>query len=202
MRLQPLSHRCGPENIVWDYKKGEVICSKCGTIIDRIYSLDNVNSGTSDETRYSFVYKEKYYRWIKNKEKSYKKFKIILNKINKIKSKTNKIEINNDSFEYYIKTGKQIFILKNKNENNKIFNDEEILEIIEKFIKKDPILNSRTRRAKVAAALIIKSLTVNGKSNKKLANKVLKEISQKTGTSISQVRRLYNYIIDKDKNTK
>ncbi|BDB97169.1 TFIIB-type zinc ribbon-containing protein [Saccharolobus caldissimus] len=71
---------CGSSEIIWNEKKGEVVCGVCGTVIDIIYSYSMTESDTEE-----IVIDNKYYKdEIKIKESRVKEFMKNENNIRKI----------------------------------------------------------------------------------------------------------------------
>ena len=190
------AHTCSKNYLVWDYQRGEVICTKCGMVVEErlLIETSSKKEKIRDNIKMYNQFISNYNNIIRNKNIKYNKFKKILNKLRKINSLTKKtqgnlIKIDEESFEQYVRTGSSVLVIKKTSKQlEQIFSDPEIKSIVERKIKKNPRLNSRTFRSKVAIALIIKEMEA-GKT--KLSLKDLREIAVKTGTSVSHVKRLY-----------
>ena len=75
---------CGSSELIWDYKTGDVVCSKCASVIDKIYYTDLYEISdditvTSKYVYYDFFRKFKRYNEYKRKiEKNEKKIRKIV----------------------------------------------------------------------------------------------------------------------------
>ena len=200
-------HKCGAENLVWDFHRGEIICIKCGTVVERIIEYENssINSSIREGshpmyTSYNpgvMTKPTKYVdvsSWIKSRERTYKKFRKLLANIKHMGSSKNKnYRINEKAFLYYLKTGKRIKVLEDADSGEKSVKlSNDVKAVLESFVKNDPKLNSRTYRAKLAIALILSELVNKRKS--KLTLEELRTISANSGTSLSHVKRMYYFI--------
>ncbi|MBP1358267.1 MAG: TFIIB-type zinc ribbon-containing protein, partial [Sulfolobus sp.] len=71
---------CHGNEIVWDYKTGDLVCTSCGSVIDKIYSYENNVSNEDIMIIPKYVYTD-FYRKIEK----YKKIE------NKLKNNTHQI---------------------------------------------------------------------------------------------------------------
>jgi len=176
---------CKSQKLVWDYKRGDVICSSCGLIVDTIYVNHNHLSKDNELT-----FKEKKYNGERKVLKMLahddiaKKFNLYMNFLN---NKRVKLMFETKALTEYI-YGKRapVKILVKKGTNI----DEEIkckLKTIIDIINKYPRLASRTDRAKYALAYMVYSLINTGKVD-------IYEISKKFNLSVTHAKRLYNQL--------
>ncbi len=173
--------------LIWDYKSGDIICSSCGLVVDRIVDCrvkvydeeENINKNSRETTS------------SKKLSRAYIIYKKILKRI---KDNQRELEVDSQAFtEYAIGRRGHVRILVAKRTLKALEylkKDSEVQYILDNVVRKIPILNSRTDRARIAAALIIKTLI----KKKKLDANEFKIISEATGISASHARRLYALI--------
>lgn len=184
---------CKSDNILWDYKAGTVVCCNCGLVIDYIYEetkqkygtdlILNFNTKTYNKTKYrvSEIY------IIKSRIKMYHKLVYRTKEYYKIARKLKKksIVLDEKAFREYLE-GKRghVRLFRHKHITLAENIPEKVREIIKKIIDNDPVLASRTERAKIALAYIILGLLENG------GNLNLHKIAKTTSLSVTHVKRL------------
>ena len=184
---------CKSDNILWDYKAGTVVCCNCGLVIDYIYeepkqkySTDctlNLNTKMYNKTKYriSEIY------IIKSRIKMYHKLVYRTKEYYRITRKLKKksIILDEEAFKEYLE-GKRghVRLFRHKYITSTKNIPEKIREIIKKIIDNDPVLASRTERAKIALAYIILGLLEND------GNLNLHKIAKSTSLSVTHVKRL------------
>jgi len=158
---------CGGE-LVWDYRTGDVICSSCGAVVDRIYVEEKTNQAEERMVRIG--------RNASTAPKSYRMFRSVYRRM----SSGRKLTINNDSFQSFLKTGKHVGVLEHpvNQELRRILSSDEELSMIYRKIERSHAFSGRTMRTKVAAAMIIRSYRHGGEKEVK---RDLGEISRVTG---------------------
>ncbi len=174
---------CGSTSILWDYKNGIIVCSNCGLVIDNVYDYtvyynqDQNNHGTRKIRLISE------YQYIKMKSRRYRDIHNRLKILEPLISRKLKryLTIDEKALKEYLNGLRpHVKIFKYHKE---IQASIEAKILIEKVINKDPVLTSRTDRAKIALALIILDILSNGKPD-------IYKIARKTSISVTHVRRL------------
>ncbi len=174
---------CGNVNLVWDYVRGEVVCPKCGTVVDNIYVDDR-------PTRTDLIYKP-----VKGKEiglsKVTREYLTLLDGIKKNRRLSGKGFIDAKSFMEYVEGRRgKVGIIKVRLPSKSLKRNAALAKVL-RIIRKYPRLNSRTERAKYALGLIaIHAVTKNSLS--------VEEISRATGLSGMHVRRLIKVALKSD----
>lgn len=170
---------CGSLDVEWRYERGELVCRNCGLIIDIIMEkpLNKIENN-------SFILWRSYRRYIKNKERSYEKFSKLRSKI----KNRDDLFIDPCVFTDYLLhshvKGRRIYkSLRNQKALQTLQDNQELKSIIEKIVSKDPVLASRTVRGKIAIAYTLLLLQKGLKPKPR-------EISEKTGVSMTQARRI------------
>ncbi len=174
---------CGSRRIVWDMERGEVVCSDCGTVIDRIYvnqinisdpeylgRQDHQLSGKAGHAPTLSKYTLMYLRLLK-KIKSSKRLR--------------NIEIDFERFKSALsEDGSQVKVLRRKKElvDAALSRDRRIKAVL-KVMLRFPRLYSRTDRAKVAIAMLALALALGREAN-------ARKVAEESGVSVMHVRRL------------
>ncbi len=183
---------CG-SYLVWDYTTGDVICSSCGVVVDRIV----VSTGTINLTHEESYQDDK--RQASRRSMGYVKagnvYRKYMTVARHLLARGSDFEINEKNFEEYLqgKRGHVRLIISSKSREALKYaeRDAEVKKILREIIPKIPSLNSRTDRARVAAALLIKLLL----NKNRVSSTDLRKVSQTTGVSASHIRRLYNTVM-------
>ncbi len=178
---------CYSNEIVWDIRAGVVVCANCGLVIDNIYygydiPLSTIHYQTIELKHYSNHASDLMLRV--NQEKVQKVLELIdvIKKKPYLKLDTQAVE------EFLIGKRPPIKLLKRRKNDLKLLDGRKYIDfIINKVIDRDPILASRTERAKVALALIIKDLIIHGSVRRSYISKV-------TGLSKTHIHRLINLV--------
>ncbi len=181
---------CGSTSILWDYKNGSVICGNCGLVIDNIYDYTHRSREQNDYYSYKPRLISDYQR-ITKRNRRYKNMYNRLKMLKPIISRRLKryLVIDEKALKEY---------LNGLRPHVKIFKYHKEIQIpietkiiIEKIINKDPVLTSRTDRAKIALALIILDMLNNGKPD-------IRKIAKETFISVTHVRRLTKLIEERN----
>jgi len=178
---------CLSNEIVWDIRAGVVVCANCGLVIENIYygydiPLSTIHHQTMELKHYSSHVGE-----LRLKVDQVKVQKV-LELIDTIKKKPY-LKLDTQAVEEFL-IGKRppIKLLKRRKVDLKPLSERKYIDfIIDRIIDKDPILASRTERAKVALALIIKDLIIHGSVRRSYISKV-------TGLSKTHIHRLINLV--------
>lgn len=185
---------CKDDNVLWDYKTGTIVCGNCGLVIDYIYelprqrydlgSIHSLNIRMYNKARYRISEIQTIRSKIKIHHKLIHRTKEYQRIIRKLKKKS--ITIDEEAFKEYLE-GKRGHVKLFRHKHLALTKNipEKIEEIIKKVIDNDPILASRTERAKIALAYIILGLLVENNDNLDL-----RRIAKNTSLSITHVKRL------------
>jgi len=153
---------CGSSEIVWDYKTGDMVCSKCASVIDKIY-YDNLYE-TSDDVVITPKYA--YYNFFKKLERlnEYKE------KIKKNKRKLRKTIIYNGSS-----------IKESSLNTMKILENNERLLILYDIMDTLPQFRSKNSKYKLAVGIYLldKKEFNKLKRNLNISDKYMKKILSK-----------------------
>ncbi len=176
---------CRSTDIIWDYRNGYIICTNCGLVLDRIYvkCIDRKKNEINNRKLISEVFGER-----KRKQEYYKKnnrVRRITRIINEIKSRPYLTLDTNAVNEYLL--GKRPHVKLFKYKTWAPNNDLILKQIIEKVVNNDPVLASRTERAKWAIAKILVQLSTNKSVD-------VKSIANETKLSVTHIRRLISVI--------
>ncbi len=164
---------------MWDYQRGDIVCTKCGLVIDKILTTDTkvITQATNQQD-------------IRRKERGIKlsrytiEYLKLLEKTKNMKGKV-KVRINSlQDIENCRVRQVKVFYREFNEEKMKDRNVTKIMKIMSKY----PKLKSRTDRAKLAIALI--TLYLITKSN----NIPYSTIQNDTGLSRVHIRRLIREI--------
>ena len=173
---------CGSKELIWDYSSGYIICSDCGSVLDRIYeqTLLRLNEGLEDSVVSSSI-------------KGNVKLKPItiryLELLEKVKNKKRRLSIDSKAFLEYAEGKRPLVKVLTRNYNREVLLREDVRKVIN-LMKKYPRLNSRTDRAKIAIALIAIRM-----ANKEAINSaILKGIIHDTSLSKAHIRRLIKLV--------
>ncbi len=170
---------CGSQNLVWDYQRGEVVCTCCGTVVERIY----VNASIHSEHYVEIQQRNSRINGLVPKlRKATKDYLRILESIRNKKD----VVIDVNAFWEYQKTGRRVKLLKKKF-STELVNDSAI-RIAMDVLKKYPKLSARTDRAKIAIAVLAISLVKGTKLNTSL-------LTKKVGLSKVHVKRLEKLVL-------
>lgn len=185
-------HECGSTNIMWDYRTGSIVCCNCGLVLDIIYEYKPLKPymeksrevKTFNETKptisKAYIIKQRIDKHYRRNYRIKETLKI-LSKINK-----KNLVIDEKALQEYL-DGKRGHVKILKHEAG-IKLDDTIKILVEKVINSDPILASRTERAKVAIAYLLLKIV----SNEHELN--LHEVAKKTSLSVTHVKRLLSLI--------
>jgi hypothetical protein len=164
---------CGQQDIIWDYARGDIVCTYCGTVVDKIY----VN----------MIKKEEPFNQAKDvsqpglKKETREFFKLL----SRIKGKN--LEIDTRAFEAFIK-GKRpavkMFVRSGFKSRVDVDND---VRVALRIICKYPRLASRTDRAKLAIATVAVYLARDSRVE-------ISKIAKEYGLSRIHMRRLINVL--------
>ncbi len=177
---------CGSTSILWDYKNGSIVCGDCGLVIDNIYDYTYRIQEQNDY----YNCKPKLisdYQYITKRSRRYKNMYSRLKMLKPIISRRLKryLIIDEKALKEYLNGLRSHVKIFKYHKEIRIPVETKI--IIEKVIDKDPVLTSRTDRAKIALALIILDILNNGKPN-------IRKIARETFISVTHVRRLSKLI--------
>jgi transcription initiation factor TFIIIB Brf1 subunit/transcription initiation factor TFIIB len=186
VKKKVVTERCPYCNgiLVWDYRTGDVVCSRCGAVIDRIFVMER------DIQRDEAVSREAR-RGLPKTPKSYKMFVKMYDRISKGRKN---IYINNTRFADVMNGGKQVRVYdspRNNASKKTVEEDPLVRDILEKVVRRNPRLASRTERGKVAAALLIKMLLIE---KEKASSKLFREVASKSGASVGHIKRIYREV--------
>lgn len=179
---------CHSTNTIWDYKNGYIVCANCGLVLDRIY-IEHIDKNIINDNKLSnrvlisnmFDERKKRHEYHK-KSSRLKKIMKLLNEVKLRPYLTLDTEAVN---EYLLGKRSHVKLFRYKTWTPK--SDLVLKQIIEKVINKDPILASRTDRAKWAIARILVQLSIDKKID-------MKRIANETKLSITHVRRLVSVV--------
>ncbi len=187
-KIMLICPECHSTNIIWDHRNGYIVCTNCGLVLDRIY-VNQVDKNTikdiklSSKCLISNVYDERQKR--ERYRKRNNRLRRITKILNEIKARPYLILDTKAVNEYLL--GKRphvkLFRYKTWTPNS----DMVLKQVIEKVVNNDPILASRTERAKWAIARILIQLSVNKKVD-------VKSIASETKLSVTHVRRLVSMV--------
>ncbi len=187
---------CGLGPIVWDWSRGDVICSSCGVVIDRIYdesheTISKRNSKDEGEGKgpggiRMRIIREKENLLRRKYIKSIRRIDVYASIVVKRKG----IIVNEEAFkEYLMGLRPRVRILAHEKdyELKKVLNENPALQRMFRLIDKVPKLSSRTFRGKFAAAYILHELARDAVPD-------IDTIAKITGLSSVHVRRITNEI--------
>ncbi len=145
---------CGGE-LVWEYERGEVTCSKCGLVVDRIYYYGPPRVNEDEVLAMHNELKKRARRLDKRRYKLYlKRYRMAQRYVK------NKPWIEVD-YDKVVETGRMVYtmrshasIIAEKNIKERKL-DKPLEKIIETLREKYPIALARTHRSKYALAYII-----------------------------------------------
>lgn len=171
---------CGSQDVVWDFKNGFVVCSSCGSVLERIYSAPSVRLETARlSVRERYVNASE----LSDKLRRVKTFRSVRSKMKKPD-----LALDNVAFAEYL-AGKRghvkLYVKKSSAERlRKLTELPEVKEAL-RTIEKYPLLASRTDRVKVASALIYLIAKKGGK-----LSSALRLASRLTGASEVHLKRV------------
>ncbi len=179
---------CHSTNIIWDHKNGYVVCTNCGLVLDRIY-VEHLDKTIIKDTKLN---NKSLISNVFNKRKRRQEYRKRNNRLRKITKILNEIKtrpyltLDTKAVNEYLlgkRSHVKLFKYKTWTPNNNLI----LKRIIEKVINNDPILASRTERAKWAIAKILVQLSINEKVD-------IKSIANETKLSITHIRRLISVV--------
>lgn len=171
---------CGSQDVVWDFKNGFIVCSSCGSVLERIYSSPSVRA---EITRLSARERHVSASELGDRLRRVKTFRSVRNKIKKPD-----LALDDAAFAEYL-AGKRghvkLYVKKSSAERLRKLTElpevKEALRIIEEY----PLLASRTDRVKVASALIYLIAKKGGR-----LSSALRLVSRLTGASEVHLKRV------------
>ncbi len=178
---------CGSTNIIWDYKNGVLVCAECGIVIDRIYVQYEKRKNIEVRKNHNYLLSKAFDRKEQRKEYSRKRKRLrkMSRLLNEVKDKPHLAVDMKAVKEYLMGERAHVKLFKHKKWRPK--NDLLLKKIIDNIVNNDPILASRTERAKWAIAKIFLQLVTNRKVD-------TRSIANETKLSITHVRRLINVV--------
>ncbi len=185
---------CGGE-LVWDYERGEVTCSRCGLVVDRIYyygpprMTEEVREKERESLRRHYPKRNKEFREYRiHRARYYMARKYVEDKP--------WLEVDYDKV---IETGKMIHSIKSKAtiEAEKNIGEKDLWEPINRTLKlieeTYPIALARTKRSKYALAYIVYKYI---KEKKYPSDREVVEIFKISGTSYKRLLKVADKIIN------
>ncbi len=178
---------CGSTNIIWDSRTGYIVCSECGIVIDRIYVQHTDKKIIENKRTNNRLISKAFNRKERKKEYNRKKSRLrkITKLLNEVRNKPH-LTVDTKAVEEYL-MGERAHVKLFKYKTWKPEDNLLLKKIIDKVINTDPILASRTERAKWAIAKIFLQLVINGEVN-------ARSIANETKLSITHIRRLINIV--------
>lgn len=179
---------CGSPEVVWDYERGDIICTTCGTVIERIYVMNPSSSMNEDFETLKDI---KSFDRMPKLSRTTKEYLKLLKELKHSKRLSGKARIDTARFMNYVKLGdNRVKVIKVDVADTTLMNDAKVNKVL-RIMKKYPRLFSRTDRAKVALALIAISL---------LTKEYLQitKISKSTGLSRMHIRRLLKIVFKEE----
>ncbi len=176
--------------LIWDHQRGDIVCSECGTVIDRIYIMDKT-IGIED----SGVECSRGSRKLVNVRGTPRSYSMYMRMYRMIRNSSRDLMINEQRFNALVR-GEigQVNILTSPGSimsSKLVDSDEELRGILDNIVSRIPRLASRTYKGKVTAALLIKLIY---REKRDPGYKVFREVASKTGTSIGHVKRIYRVL--------
>ncbi|MEM1982334.1 MAG: TFIIB-type zinc ribbon-containing protein [Sulfolobales archaeon] len=165
---------------MWDYERGYIICSDCGTVLDTIYYF-HLSNNPREEQLIRNSKKVNYNPSISKHTKTY--LKLIR------KALEYGLEVDNEVFaKYSLGHSPLVKVFKKPEVNlNKLISDESVKMVLD-VMKKYPKLASRTDRAKIALAKIALSMVSENELD-------IKKLSHELRISEVHMRRLYRVVV-------
>ncbi len=181
---------CGSLEVMWDYERGDVICTACGTVIEKIYVTNPSPRMNEDlETLKTDI---RSFDPMPKLSRTTREYLKLLNELKHSKRLSGKARIDTARFMNYVKLGgNRVKVIKVDLVNTQLTYDSRVKKVL-RIMKKYPRLFSRTDRAKIALALIAISLLT--KEYLQIA-----KISRSTGLSRMHVRRLLKMVFKEEK---
>jgi len=175
---------CGSDSVEWRYDRGEVVCGSCGLVLGPVYHLDRLDS---DDRQPRCPY-SKYARFVRAKERSFELFA----ELRKRAGGRGDLYVDAVAFQRYLSTRDRggvrlLASVRSKKALELLGRNAELEEVVERIVMKEPLLASRTVRGKAAAAYVIWSLS-KGRVPR------AREVSEKTGVSLTQARRIIRLV--------
>ena len=170
---------------MWDYERGDIVCPKCGTVVERIYVPPITGREEDRELLKSFR------RPQPKLSRLSREYLRILHEIKSNKRLSSRAYIDSAKLMDFVKaSSNRVKVIRVDLPKPELLKDPKIKAVL-KIVAKYPSLHSRTDRAKVAIALIIYSLIEKGRVN-------VGEVSRSTGLSRMHVRRLIRLVSRED----
>ncbi len=176
---------CGSTELVWDSERGDVICVKCGSVVDRIYvstpsRREEDVPGFNPASCRADLSRARRCAHLSRLTKEY------LRVMEHIKSRKRLSDVVIDSSrlkEFVEGSGHRIKVLKRRPEVVSKAVGDKCVRLALNVMASFPRLRSRTDRAKVALAMLALALAMGRKVN-------VKEVAEGSGLSTMHVRRL------------
>lgn len=149
---------CGGE-LVWDYERGEVTCSRCGLVVDRIYDYGPPREKEETREREKLLERRK-----PRINRQLRRYRLYLRRYEKARRYVEGKPWLEIDYDLVLSTGKMINSIKSKSTLRAEKNIEEhgLWETINKTItlieQVYPVALARTRRSKYALAYIVYNL--------------------------------------------
>ncbi|BFH73357.1 TFIIB-type zinc ribbon-containing protein [Sulfurisphaera javensis] len=171
---------CGSENLVWDYKNGNLVCTECGSVLDKIYSYDNYQDNNEEII---LVTKSLYPDFFQKIER--------ITKYNKVRT------VKRKGLEKIIVYNGSLLRESSLNALKAIENNEKLLLLYD-IIDTHPMFQSKNSKYKLAVALYLydkrefnrlsRNLNISEKYMKKILTKI--KITEKIKLQLHMRERL------------
>jgi len=150
---------CGSDKLIWDYARGDIICSSCGLVVDRIYCEHTVLHGGFEDKQ--FRTSRSNYTAIKDASKRVANYERLKNRFKLRPNLTFKPEVLNR-----IVNGEKVPLVKTiVRVDVPSYDVDENIGAVLKVISKYPRICSRTDRVKLALAKLLIEIITNGDVN-------------------------------------
>lgn len=155
------------EELIWDYRTGDVICASTGEIVDRIYLYSSIKEEGEKAERAKVLNRV---------PESYRAFKSIAKK---------GFVVNENAFIKFMNSGNQVMVLEHPltPKLRRMLEKDDELKRAYKMV--EGIMRGRTFRAKVAAAMLIAK------------DSSVVKVAEETGLSPEHVARLRKMLMKK-----
>jgi transcription initiation factor TFIIIB Brf1 subunit/transcription initiation factor TFIIB len=190
---------CGSLNVVYDYIRGYIVCANCGTVIEDIFPEQLIGVPPKVE-------EEEISRNVRGALRS-RSAKYNLRKLLKYEEEVKvyesyakrcrrNVRVDVEALKTRLSGGKaRVFVHVYDANLKELVEKDSIVKSLLEIIEGDPILSSRTFRGKVALALLLKELLINGEAD-------TEEIAKVTGVSKVHMQRLTNILKIRIRNLK
>jgi len=183
--------------LVWDYERGEVVCSSCGLVVDKITTLEawsyRVNNNEVEQGR-----REAHVATIRNRVQSSREYRRLL-KIYKLATKIVKekpwLEVD---YEKVIESGKFVLTIKSKASIKALKNIVEygymelVKEGLDYISSVNPALLARSERSKYALAYMV---AVKIKTGELPTRESVLKVFNISNTSYNRLRNIVEKIL-------